>query len=131
MDNIVQKNFKNADYEVFNLFLLAQDWNSLFVDSNSANYLWIEFCNVLTDGIDIFEPNYPNNSKIGRKKTNYPKCLQKLLIKKKSLWRKRHEPNGDIIYRNFAHKCKTSIGKFHVRKETALLRVKKKKLLFF
>ena len=56
---------------------------------------------------------------------------KKLLIKKKSLWRKRHEPNGDIIYRNFANKCKTSIEKFHVRKETALLRVKKKSCYSF
>ena len=48
------------------------------------------------------------------------------MIKKKSLWRKRHELNGDIIYKNCANKCKTSIEKFHVREETALLRVKRK-----
>ena len=105
------------DVSSISRFLMNQNWDIL-LNSSSIEDMWQTFTSKIQLAIDLFVPSFTQSpGKIAR----YPKHIRKLLNRKKILWRNRNFPNGKVIYKLFAEKCKKAIDDHSTTKEVNIL----------
>jgi len=118
--------WKSGDYDGMRNYLLHYNWDNLFTYNLTHDSLWRAFCKVLDDAIEQFVPyKFVCCGQQNLPKKKYPRQVQKLISRKRCLWRhyKRHSADEDcaISYKKAATECRTAIKNFEIQQEKEII----------
>jgi len=110
----VVPDFRRSDYNRILPYLASVDWLAELENAVSPE----EHLQVISRHLDYCIRNFVPKKRIGGNRAKkYPRAIKKLLLKRKLLWSKRHQPGGDERYSTFAEQVKNEITNFETAKE--------------
>lgn len=115
--------FKRADYDGLNQFLMSVDWSAVLVNCQDVNIYWQEFVKVLNLGIDKFVPSRMASALSAKCSKSYPKFIQRLYKKKQCAWRSYKRFKTERLkekYEQVETKCRTALSTYFSNIENRL-----------
>ncbi len=116
-----ERNFRKMDIGLAKYLLSKTDWLALFEPANGdANILWAIFLQVINEVFDVTVPTKPSQSRHGC----YPKPVQKLLSKKRFLYRKWRSSGAKadkLAYNQCSFDCSADIRSTRLQQEHDVL----------
>ena len=119
--------FAAADYSAINYYLNSFNWSEIFSRSFTVEDSWQVFTGILNDVVTQFVPVRYSKANLSskHKAIRYPRYIRTMLHNKAVLWKRWKLSNcaaDKLLYKAAATSCRSAIRKFHVVRETALIR---------